>query len=148
MSKYNNRKVNIDGRNFDSSMEADYYITLKKKVKDGVLKSFICQPKFKVIDEYTRNGKKIRASFYVLDFQEFYSDGRVEYVDVKGFETDVSKLKRKLLESKNPNIRVRWLTRYFGEGADEYGWIEKDDLERIIKKKRRESKKILKSKKI
>ena len=50
MSKYNNRKVTVDGRTFDSAMEADYYLTLKQKV---------------------RNGKKIKAAFYVLDFQEF-----------------------------------------------------------------------------
>ncbi len=148
MSKYNNRKVTVDGRTFDSAMEADYYLTLKQKVEDGILKSFICQPKFKICDEYVRNGKKIKAAFYVLDFQEFYVDGRVEYVDVKGFETDIAKLKRKLLESKHPNIRVKWLTRYFGEGSDEYGWIEKEELEKIIRKNRRKSKKILDSRNV
>lgn len=145
MSKYNNKKIEFDGRTFDSEMEADFYVTLKDKVKKGIVEKFICQPKFKISDEYTRNGKKIKPSYYILDYLVFNTDGSVEYIDIKGYGTEISKLKRKLLESKYPNIRVKWLTRYFGEGSDEYGWIEKEELDKIIRKNRKQSNKILNS---
>ena len=146
MSKYNNKKVEFDGRTFDSEMEADFYVTLKDKVEKGIVEKFICQPKFKISDEYIRNGKKIKPSYCILDYLVFNTDGSVEYIDIKGYGTEISKLKRKLLESKYPNIRVKWLTRYFGGGSDEYGWIEKEELDKIIRKNRKQSNKILNSK--
>ena len=39
---------------------------------------------------------------YYADFQVFYTDGHVEFVDTKGLDTDISKLKRKQVEEKYP----------------------------------------------
>lgn len=39
---------------------------------------------------------------YYADFQVFYADGHVEFVDTKGMDTDISKVKRKLVEEMYP----------------------------------------------
>lgn len=39
---------------------------------------------------------------YRVDFQVFYRDGTVHYVDVKGYETEVFKLKKRMVEDLYP----------------------------------------------
>jgi hypothetical protein len=39
---------------------------------------------------------------YVVDFQVFYPDGSVEYIDVKGMQTQMFKLKKKQVEALYP----------------------------------------------
>lgn len=140
--KYNNTKTVVDGIKFDSLLEASYYLTLVKRVASGKVDHFIIHPKFVISKGYIKNGKKIPPSYYVLDFQVFNPDGTVEFIDTKGFATPVSKLKRKLLESQNPDIRVKWLE-INHEYGDEDGWIEKEKLQEIIKKNKKDSEKWL-----
>ena len=35
---------------------------------------------------------------YLLDFMEFWADGTIKFIDVKGRDTQVSKIKRKMVE--------------------------------------------------
>ena len=137
--KYNNIKTTVNGIKFDSALEASYYLTLMKRKAEGKVKDFVIHPKFVISKGYIRVGKKIPPSYYVLDFQVFNSDGTTEYIDIKGFATQVSKLKRKLLESQNPEIRVKWLEINYQYG-DEDGWIEREKLQEIIKKNTKDSK--------
>jgi hypothetical protein len=53
------------------------------------------------------NGKKICK--YIVDFRVWYTDGREEWVEVKGFMTDVAKLKIKLFEACYPDFTFKVL---------------------------------------
>lgn len=104
-SKYKAIKTIVDGNTFDSKKEALRYNELKLLQRAGIIKSFSCQPEFILQDGYRRkDGKKIRAIKYIADFKVEYPDGHIEIEDSKGMETDVFKIKRKLLEAKHDLI--------------------------------------------
>lgn len=87
-SKYGAIKTQVDGITFDSKAEAEYYEHLKLLQRAGEILWFIRQPPFDL-----PGGVKYRADFLVV------YPGRVAVVDVKGMETPMFKVKRKLLES-------------------------------------------------
>ncbi len=89
----------MDGIKFDSKKEARRYQELKLLEKAGYIKELILQPKFLIQDRYKKNGKTVRAIYYIADFK-YYDLTKSEYIieDVKGVKTDVYKLKKKLVE--------------------------------------------------
>jgi len=101
-NKYKNTKTIIDGFNFASKAEAQYYMDLKLLKAAGKIESFELQPKYELIPPYVNAiGKKIRGMYYVADFYIIDSDGRSHIVDVKGsmgFQTETFKMKKKLFE--------------------------------------------------
>ena len=101
-SKYNNRKVTYQGLTFDSKKEFEYYLILKDKEKRGLVFNIKRQVPLEIQPEFTdKSGVKHRAIIYKADF--VYTDrvsGKVKYIDVKGFRTEVYKLKKKLLAYK------------------------------------------------
>lgn len=105
-SKFNNERVVVDGILFDSKKEAEYYSELKLLKRYGIVTDFKLQPNFVLQPSYYKNGKKIRAINYKADFKVWYKDGRVEIVDTKGFETQLFKVKKKILEYKYPDITL------------------------------------------
>ena len=94
MSKYNNKKTIVNGIKFDSKLESEFYEYLLEMGCD-----FELQPVFLLQDKFEHNGKKYRKIEYKADFRI----GNV-VIDVKGQETDVFKLKRKMLLYKYPEI--------------------------------------------
>lgn len=113
MSKYNARKVTIDGITFDSRAEARYYEYLLGLMAAGTVESFEMQKSYTLLDKFPhpKTGKTIRAIKYIPDFEVIYSDGRVEVVDVKGFmKNPVFLLKAKLFMFRYavPLIVVKW----------------------------------------
>lgn len=92
-SKMGNKFVVIDGIKFRSRKEAGYYCRLKLRVKAGLVTRFERQVRLPVFV----NGIKILT--YFCDFVEYLSDGSVHYVDVKGFRTDVYKIKKRAVEA-------------------------------------------------
>lgn len=102
-SKYNNRKVTYQGLTFDSKKEFEYYLILKDKEKRGLVFNIKRQVPLEIQPAFTdKTGVKHRAIIYKADF--VYTDrvsGKVKYIDVKGFRTEVYKLKKKLLAYKN-----------------------------------------------
>jgi len=105
-NKYNNKKPIVDGIKFDSKKEAKFYQNLKLLKAAGEVKTFELQPKF-VLLEKDKDRVTGRGIKYIADFKITYSDGSVEVVDVKGYKTQVFKLKKKLLLAKYPNINFR-----------------------------------------
>ena len=101
-SKYNSRKVRIDGIPFDSQKEADYYRDLKLLLRSGVIDGFCRQARFVVTD----GDNETKATEYVTDFVIFFPDKTYKIVDVKGMETEVFKLKLKSLKEKYPKIKI------------------------------------------
>ena len=101
-SKYNNRKADFKGETFDSIKERDYYILLLEREKRGEVRHINRQYKIEIQPSFIdRDGKKIRAITYLADFY-YYDKLRKAWIvtDVKGYKTDVYRLKKKLLAFK------------------------------------------------
>lgn len=97
-SKYNAKKVEIDGIKFDSKAEGEYYLHLKQQVTERQILGFERQKRMLLQEGFNVEGVKgkIRPIFYVVDFVITENDGTLTYIDVKGMETDVFRLKKKL----------------------------------------------------
>lgn len=115
-SKYGAQRTTVDGWTFDSKREAARYQELLLLGRMGVVRNLELQPKFPLVV----NGERVAT--YIADFRyeqeefEFHDngpDGRcwpgwhdvVE--DLKGMDTPVSRLKRKLVAAiYDINVRV------------------------------------------
>jgi hypothetical protein len=91
-NKYNARRVQYDGINFSSQKEADYYLSLLLAKKSNDLSYFLRQ-----VPLHLHGGVK-----YVCDFVEFWKNGEIRYVDVKGMKTPIYKMKKKIVEATYP----------------------------------------------
>lgn len=95
-NKYGNKPTTVDGIRFDSKKEARYYEELKIRREVGEVAYFLMQVPIRLPD----------GTRYVVDFLVFFADGRPpEYVDVKGKETPVFRMKKKAVEHHYP-LRV------------------------------------------
>lgn len=87
---------------FDSNRELEYYLVLKQKVKNHEIRDLRRQVSIEIQPGFLdKNGKKQEAIVYKADFT--YRDGKTDelhIIDVKGFKTDIYKLKKKLLAYK------------------------------------------------
>ena len=133
--KFNAKKIEYDGITFDSKVECEYYKELMSKVMNREIKSFSIQPRYVLQDKFTKYGKNYREITYSPDFMIVNNDDSVTLVDVKGYSTPASELRKKLFDFQYPNIQLIWLTYVKKYG----GWIEIDQL----KKLRKDNKKIL-----
>ena len=97
----------MDGIQFDSKMEAKYYHLLKLLQETGEVKAFELQPKFTLQEGFEKNGKRYQPITYTADFKVLYNDGRTEIVDVKGHETQVFKIKKKMFEYQYPDLELK-----------------------------------------
>ena len=102
-NKYYNRKTMVDGIQFDSKAEANRYKELKLLHDNGYIEDLILQPIFELQPSFRRNGKTIRAITYKADFGYFEGNNYI-VEDVKGYCTDVYKIKRKMLQYLYPQI--------------------------------------------
>lgn len=98
-NKFNAVKTTYKGIKYDSKMEAKYAKLLDLLVKSGEVENVERQHKIELIV----NGKKICN--YIIDFKVYYSDGNVEYHEVKGVETALFKLKWKLSKVLYPDYK-------------------------------------------
>lgn len=106
--KYGNQKSVVDGIKFDSQKEARYYQELKLLKRAGEIEDFELQPEFVLLPGFkTGDGAKIREIKYRADFKIIHKDGTIEVVDVKGYKTEVYKLKKKLFLYRFPWVRFR-----------------------------------------
>ena len=99
MSKYKSKKIILDNIKFDSKKEGNRYEELKELEKAGLIKELELQKVFELQPSFKKNGKTIRKITYKADF--YYYDNHLQrYVveDVKGFKTEVYKIKKKLFE--------------------------------------------------
>ena len=100
-SKYKNKKVVCDGLEFDSQKERNYYLKLKALEELGLIKNLELQKEYILQDKFVLNGKTRRKITYKADFSYISTeDDKLHVVDVKGFKTEVYKLKKKLFEYK------------------------------------------------
>ena len=106
MNKYRNKKVIVDGEEFDSKKEGNRYKELKLLLKAGEISNLELQPKFLLQDSFKKNGKTFRKIEYIADFQ-YIENGKTIVEDVKGMQTDVFKLKHKIFEKVYPDLELR-----------------------------------------
>lgn len=105
-NKYKNKKVVIDGIIFASRTESEYYLALKEEEKNGIILSIEVQPRFILQETFKKGGKTFRQIEYVSDFKVVGKDGSIRIIEIKGFETDIWKLKQKLFEYKYPDLHI------------------------------------------
>ncbi len=104
-NKYNSKATYYKGERFDSKLEAEYCkkLDIAKKAtykKERVLK-YRRQVPYKIFSK-----KGFLLFTYRLDFEVAYSDGRIEFIDTKGFLTPMSKMKIKAVEQEY-NIEIK-----------------------------------------
>lgn len=92
-NKYGAVKQTFNGRSYHSKKEAAYAQELELRRLAGEITEIIPQYPLRI---YV-NGKKICN--YFIDFKVIHADESVELIEVKGFETDVWRLKWKLTEA-------------------------------------------------
>ena len=86
-----------DGINFPSRLEARYYEHLLLMKKSGELLEFLRQPLFDLPGKVT----------YRADFIEFWKDGTVRVVDVKGMPpTEAFRIKQRMVEELYPHFKI------------------------------------------
>lgn len=90
--KYNAKITIHDGIRFDSQKEAKYYEQLKMAQKIGRVLFFLRQ-----IPIHLPGGVTMR-----VDFQVFYTNGTVRFIDVKGMRTKQYIDKKKMVEALYP----------------------------------------------
>jgi hypothetical protein len=89
------------GRKYHSAVEAHQAMELDLLCKAGKILGWIPQP----VKRIEVNG--ILVCKMILDFEVKIALGRYYYIEVKGFETAVYKLKLKLLKACYPDIDLR-----------------------------------------
>ena len=94
-SKYNAKKTEYNGVMYDSRKEARRAWELDMLLKAGEIQGLIRQPRF-----------KLKYCTYIADFAYTTKDGEYIVEDVKGFKTDIYKLKKKMLKAEY-GIEVR-----------------------------------------
>src|SRR3990167_2203136 len=91
--KYNNKTQEYNGQRYDSIKEANYAEELDWRMKAGEVSRWQRQVK---IDLKINN---IHITNYYIDFIVYLTNGTKQYVEVKGFETEVWRLKWKIFEA-------------------------------------------------
>ncbi|MEN6622183.1 MAG: DUF1064 domain-containing protein [Smithella sp.] len=106
-SKYQSVECIVDGITFQSRLEGRRYAELKRIEMDGAIHDLELQPKFliqdTVVDPYTH--KKLLPIHYIGDFMYVDLNGQKICEEIKGFFSDVAKLKFKLVIPRYPEIK-------------------------------------------
>lgn len=92
-SKFRNVRQTYEGFSYDSKFEAEYAAELDLRLKAHDIAGWERQFKIEL-----RVGDKLIARYF-CDFRITHNDGTYELVEIKGIETEVYRLKRKLLEA-------------------------------------------------
>jgi hypothetical protein len=105
-SKYGNKKIELDGIKFDSKLELFCYQQFKSLgLEFDFQRTMLLQEGFRF------KGKWIRPITMIVDFV-LHHDGQKIYIDTKGFATETSKLKYKMLKfyvKEDSTADVIWL---------------------------------------
>ena len=90
--KFRARAVKTENGFFSSKSEHEFFLHLIEMQKANEVLFFLMQVPIKL----PGNTK------LVVDFQVFYTNGTVEFIDVKGMETEVFKIKKREVEAIYP----------------------------------------------
>ena len=105
--KYNSNKTVVNGKEFDSKKEAKRYVELVNLERAGLIKDLEMQKPYELQPAFKKNGKSYRPIIYFADFVYINTQTKQTVVeDVKGFKTEVYKVKKKLFEYKYPDLTI------------------------------------------
>ena len=90
--KFGAKRTELDGIKFSSKKEAGVYQDLELRRKSGDVLFFLRQVPF-----HLPGGTK-----HIIDFVTFNADGTVHFIEVKGYDTPMGKVKRKIVEAIYP----------------------------------------------
>lgn len=90
--KFKAKPVTENGNRFASTLEWSYSKHLEFLQRSGIVLFFLSQVPFRL-----PGGVK-----YIIDYQVFFTDGSVKFIDVKGVVTDMFTLKKKMVEDLYP----------------------------------------------
>lgn len=99
-SKYNNIRVKTNDYNFDSKVEYERYLILKELEKNGEISN---------LRYHNKNDIIILLEDPIIKYEPdfcYNKDGKHIVEDVKGFETEVFKLKKKMIISKIKKLEL------------------------------------------
>ncbi len=94
--KFNAQITEYKGAKYHSKKEARYAERLDTAILEHDLLFYLRQVPFHL----SGNVK------YILDFMEFWANGDIRFVDVKGRDTPMSKAKRKMVEDDYYPIKI------------------------------------------
>jgi hypothetical protein len=97
-SKYNNKKVVIDGFKFDSGREGERYLELKLMQKAGIISNLELQVPFILAPSCVLDGRKKPPLKYIADFV-YDENGCAVICDVKGKITPLYRVKKHLMKT-------------------------------------------------
>ena len=94
--KYNAQRTEYNGKVYPSKKQAEYARQLDYEVQAGEILYYLEEVTIRL-----PGGIKYRLDFLVVNV-----DGTIEWIETKGFKTEVYKLKKKLVESTYP-VRIK-----------------------------------------
>jgi len=101
--KYNARRTLYNNVWYDSKREAEVAAELDLCKKAS-------EPKERVVKVERQVKYRMLPSpntiIYVMDFRVTYADGHKRWIEVKGFQTAVSKLKHTMMRHFHPDVRI------------------------------------------
>ena len=100
MNKFRNIRTTIDGITFASKHEAMRYSKLKLLEKAKAITDLRLQVKYMLTPAQNGEYRKEQAMNYIADFVYLDLKRGIVVEDVKGFRTEVYKLKKKLFQYK------------------------------------------------
>lgn len=95
-NKYGARRVNAEGRIFDSRAEYRHWLILRAQEEVGEITGLIHQCKIILLDGFAYRGQKVQQISYKADFT-FVKDGVCHIQDLKSVAT-----------TKTEAFRIRW----------------------------------------
>ena len=103
-------------------------------MKNGTLKDYKLQVRYKLQPSFKYFGETIREINYISDFDLYFSNNDFLVVDVKGMGTAEGKLKAKLFKHQYPDIKFVWMSY-----TKATGWVEYNKLQKIRRDKKKEN---------
>ncbi|MDE2104328.1 MAG: DUF1064 domain-containing protein [Patescibacteria group bacterium] len=94
-NKYGAKRTTVGGITFDSKAEADHYLRLRLLEKAGEISALERQKPFLLVAGAGKLVGTYRADFVFFD----HAMNRQRVLDVKGFDTPLSKFKRKFVRA-------------------------------------------------
>lgn len=101
----NGKRADLGGKFFRSSWEANYARYLNWLMTNGQVKSWEYEP-----ETFIFRGEVRGPIHYTPDFRVLYSDGRIEYVEIKGWNDPKSQSRHKKMAKYYPKVPLVILT--------------------------------------
>lgn len=119
-TKYGNKRITAYGREWDSTVELEFYEHLLQLHK---LDEIIIQPKFTLQDR-VYHGKNVPRNMLAITYAADFQVGSLVF-DVKGMETQQGKMRVKMFKARYPDLTLSLVNKCPLKYQSIYGkWID------------------------